>query len=341
MNLNNFKTIEKMSTSYTSKDIVDYCINYEFSKNSIGLVREYLPTVKTLTHMHTLFSIDGDGIKLHAHNVDKDNEWKLQFFIDSLHRSLGGMELNCTFMACLNDGLPHSDIYTKFSTFGRHYKSNHIGLPDPLVCGKLTLSNALPDLLKDDIPFKNKKDSLVFRGSDTSKHRGDGLNQRISFCHTHRESSLIDAKITLYAHFNAHMLNAVGVDKDSITSYRSPSHEQLQHKFIIYMNGNTVSGDRMMWQMASNSILVQVKPRESENDYIWYHSFLNNLGILPTFNEESFIEEFEKFKSNTDLDQLNKAQQYFANQICDFSFQKSYIRESFSRYEKLYHGDLS
>ena len=328
--------IEKMSTSYTSKDIVDYCIDYEFSKNSIPLVKDYLPTVKDLVHMHCLFSISKEGLRLHSHNVDPNNEWKLRFFIDSLQKSLGGLDLNCHFIACLNDGLGASDIYSKFSTFGRHHKSNHIGLPDPLVCGKLTLSNALPDLIKDDIPFKDKKDSLVFRGSDTSKHRGDGLNQRISFCHTYQGSSLIDAKITLYAHFNSHMLKAVGVNKDAITCYRTPSSEQLQHKFIVYMNGNTVSGDRMMWQMASNSILVQVRPRENEDDYIWYHSFLNHLGILPTFNEETFIEEFEEFESSADLEAINESQQYFANKICDFSFQQAYIREAFVRYNELY-----
>ena len=248
------------------------------------------------------------------------------------------LDLDCRFVACINDGVPLTDKYTKFSTFGRHYSSNHIGLPDPLVCGSLTFGQKIRDYITQDIPFKNKKDGMIFRGSDTSKQRENLLNQRMMFCLDNKNSNFIDAKITLFAHYTDKMLENHKINKSEIYAERTSPKEQLEYKYMAYINGNTVSGDRMMWQMASNSLLVQVEPKDNEDDYIWYHSFLNSLDILPTFPEETFFEDFTEFELKHDVEEIIKRQQHFASIILDAGFQMLYTKEALEKYNELYNA---
>jgi len=334
------KTKEKMSISYTSKDAVDFCLENEFKNNSIKFNKTFLEKHDNLKELELLIQIKGCEVEIINNICSEGNEWKFQMFVNFINLVLKTykLDLDCKFIACINDGVLLTDKYTKFSTFGRHYSSNHIGLPDPLVCGVLTFGQKIREYLSDDIPFSEKKDSMIFRGSDTSKQRENLLNQRLDFCLKHQESDYIDSKITFFAHYSDDMLLSHNIDKDKITSERTSSKKQLEHKYIIYINGNTVSGDRMMWQMASNSLLVQVKPKEEENDYIWYHSFLNELDILPTFEEESFLEDFEKFKKENDVEEIIKKQQYFASIILDSGFQMLYTKEALEKYNELYNA---
>ena len=329
-----------MSISYTSEDAVDFCIEKEFDKNSIKFVKNYLDSHKYLGDLELLIEVQGNEINVIDNRCSEGNEWKLQMFVNFLNLTIKtyNLNLNCKFIACINDGVQLTDKYTKFSTFGRHYSSNHIGLPDPLVCGVLTFSQKIKEYLVDDIPFSEKKDGIIFRGSDTSKQRDNLLNQRLMFCMDHQDSDYIDAKITFYAHYSDEMLIDHGIEKSKITAERTTPKDQLAYKYIAYINGNTVSGDRMMWQLASNSLLIQVKPKENENDYIWYHSFLNHLNILPTFNEDTFLEDFNKFKKEADIEDLIKKQQYFAAIILDSGFQMLYTKEALEKYNELYNA---
>lgn len=335
------KTKEKMFFSFTNKDIVDFCIQHEFANNTIRFNKSYLTSHNYLQDLEILIDINNKQCKIVKYRCDnKDNEWKLQAFWNLLLLVLDeyNIDLNCKFIVNLNDGVPVSDTYTKFSTFGRHYKSNHIGLPDPLVSGVLTFGDRLKDCIADDILFEKKIDKMIFRGSDTSKIRNNCLNQRLEFCLSHQDSDYIDSKITLYAHYSDDMLKAHNISKNKITAPRTSYKEQLEAKYIIYINGNTVSGDRMIWQMASNSLLVQVKPEDTENDYIWFHSFLNHLNILPTFNEKTFLTDFQLFKDNNDILTLIEQQKYFAKMVASVDFQKTYTKEALLNYNRIYNS---
>jgi hypothetical protein len=334
------KKKEKMYSSYTSKDVIDFCIKNEFNSNTVKFNKTFLETHTGVQDLELLIEITGKDIKVINYKCSQGNEWKLNSFLQLISNVINefNLDLNCRFIAGINDGILLSDKYTKFSTFGRHYLSNHIGMPDPLVSGQLTFAKKLEDYLKEDIPFNDKKDKMIFRGSDTSKCRDNCLNQRLMFCLDHQNSEYIDSKITLYAHYTDEMLKKHGINKLKITAPRTSPKQQLSHKYIIYINGNTVSGDRMIWQLASNSLLVQVKPREAENDYIWFHSFLNHLGILPTFTEESFLEDFNKFKKETNIEELIEKQKYFARIIANESFQKQYTKEALLKYNEIYNS---
>ena len=329
-----------MYSSYTSKEIIDFCIKSEFDLNTIKFNKSFLEAHKSVGDLELLIEINKEEIRVLDYKCSEGNEWKLNSFLQLILNVINefNLDLNCKFIASINDGISPSDKYTKISTFGRHHSSNHIGMPDPLVSGKLTFSKRLKDHLEGDIPFDSKKDKMIFRGSDTSKCRDNCLNQRLMFCLDHQDSEYIDSKITLYAHYDDEMLKKHNINKLKITAPRTSSEEQLKYKYIVYINGNTVSGDRMIWQLASNSLLVQVKPREVENDYIWFHSFLNHLGILPTFAEESFLEDFNKFKQEANIEQLIEKQKYFAKIITNETFQKEYTKEALLKYNEIYNS---
>jgi len=345
------KTTGKMSTLYTSEDAVDYCIESEFKNNTIEFNKSFLEKHEKANPLELVFEINtedpytnenGDVSSIRVIDAlgDKGNEWKLQSFYGLIQSVIDTykIKLNCRFVACLNDGLPITDKYTKFSTFGRHKSSNHIGMPDPLVCGVLTFGYKIRTYLNDDIPFSEKKDGIIFRGSDTSKQRENLLNQRLTFCINNKDCNYIDSKITFFAHYSDDMLRSHNINKNEIYSEYTTSEDQLKYKYIAYINGNTVSGDRMMWQLASNSLLIQVKPKENEDDYIWYHSFLNSLGILPTFPEESFLDDFKEFEKREDIEALIKKQQYFASIILDRGFQMLYTKEALVKYNEIYNA---
>lgn len=332
-----------MSISYTSKEAVDFCLDNEFKNNKIKFNKSYLDKHKHIGELEMLIEIVGDELTILDNKCTEGNEWKFQMFINFIDLVIKTykLNLNCKFIVCINDGVQITDKYTKFSTFGRHHLSNHIGLPDPLVSGVLTFGQKIREYLADDIEFSEKKEGIIFRGSDTSKQRDNMLNQRLMFCLDHQDSNYVDAKLTFYAHYSDEMLESHGIQKDKITSGRTSAADQLKYKYIAYINGNTVSGDRMMWQLASNSLLIQVKPKENENDYIWYHSFLNNLGIMPTFEEGTFLEDFKKFESENDIEDLIKKQQYFASIILDSGFQMLYTKEALEKYNELYNDNQS
>jgi hypothetical protein len=329
-----------MSISYTSKEAVDVCLENEFKKNTIQFNKSYLNNHGNIGELEMLIEIVGKDINIIDNKCTEGNEWKFQMFVNFLNLvvSTYNMDLNCKFIVCINDGVQLTDKYTKFSTFGRHKSSNHIGLPDPLVSGVLTFNQKIREHLDEDIDFSQKKDGIIFRGSDTSKQRDNLLNQRLMFCIDHKDSDYIDSKITFYAHYSDDMLKNHGIKKEDITSDRTSSGDQLKYKYIAYINGNTVSGDRMMWQLASNSLLIQVKPKENEDDYIWYHSLLNSLDILPTFEEETFLEDFKEFEKKEYIEGLIKKQQYFASIILDSGFQMLYTKEALEKYNQIYNA---
>ena len=321
--------------NYTSKDVIDYCLEQEFKKNNIKYAKNLIDTIG-LRDLEVLIEVKNKSIKILQAKISQGNEWRAEFAVNLLKYILDreNLDLNCKFIINFNDGVPLEEKFTRFC-WSRHRDSFHICIPDS-GCYQLIFLNKIGAILLKDIPFENKINSAIFRGSDTGKIRDNLLNQRMEFCIQNKDNSTINAKITGFARFNKENLLQYGVNLSDISSNIASSEEQLKYKYIIYIHGNTVSWERLIWTLASNSIIIQPRPNDKEDDYAWYQSFLNKKLIVPTFPQNHFGECFLKYqKLGKDLE-IKENQKYFSSIILRPEVQIEYYKQVLEKYNILY-----
>lgn len=324
-----------MSTLSTN-NIINHCLDEEFSYNSIKNVRHNIYT----DNLEAVVELSKNGCRYISGKFDQPNQWKLEwilFFINSVilkHK----LNINCVAVINFNDGIQPNQFYTRLA-WHRHKDSPHVCIPDPLTCGHLIMNNKIREYRSNDIPVEKKEMKAIFRGSDTGKIRNNLKNQRIEVCHSLKDSKLIDAKITSWLHFNPDLLKEHGMNIKTLeTLSRSSSQEQLKYKYLLYMHGNSVSPDRIMWHLDSNSIVIQPKPRTLEMDYTWACSYIYDHKLIPILEEQLLEVELEELDKNGDLFSINKRQQEFAKIVLDIKTQEQYLANVLTRYNSIYNS---
>lgn len=326
---------------FTNKNIIDTCIEEEFRHHSINYVRH----LKDKIYLHDneiLAKIDNEGIHIVKSKVDEANQWRLQSTIHLLISTIIEHDLKLNFYVVINlsDGCPYHEQYTRLSTVGRHKDSNHIGIPDSLSWSYLQ-KNTLKTTLKDhDIHFSEKRNKIVFRGADTGKLRTSFTNQRIDFCKKYHNDDVIDSKITQFVGYNNGLLQECGVDQNDIQGQQIPISEQLLYKYILYIYGNSVSTDRMLWNLACNSLLIELEPLPEEHDYIWYHGFLIQNNILVTIPEINFKETLIDYITNKreSLLDTNNKQKELGKILLQPDIYKEYTKNVLTKYNQIYNN---
>ena len=326
-----------MSTLFTNKKIIEYSIQEEFLRNNIKYARHVIKDSQ-IYDLEVLFEINGKNIQIHKHKVDEANAWRLQNTFDLIFKSIEKFNLDLNFFAIinLNDGCGDEKI-SRITTVGRHKDSNHIGIPDSL-SWKIVNNGGYELFLKEDIPFENKLDKIVFRGSDTGKPENNLSNQRLNFCNKYSNSELIDAKITQIVGQKESLMNELGFSLENIKGQPLSSSEQLKNKYLLYIYGNSVSTDRLIWNLASNSFVIQLEPKNENYDYIWYNKFIIENEILPSIKEENFIENFQNFIDQNDIFHINKKQKEFASLFFDKDIYLEYTKEVLIKYNQIFNS---
>lgn len=119
--------------------------------------------------------------------------------------------------------------------------------------------------IDDPIPFENKMDMLIGRGSVTQPHRIDFMNK----------------------YFGTPMLDLGQVNKtEGNPAWLKPKisiYEHLKYKFILSLEGNDVATN-LKWIMSSNSIAVMPKPR--------YETWFMEGRLRPNFHYIQIREDF-------------------------------------------------
>jgi hypothetical protein len=326
-----------MSISYTSKDLIDFSLKEEFRNNNIKFSRRIRQDIR-LGDLEVLVRCTGNKIQIINAHISKGNEWKAEFAVQFLNYVItkNNLNLNCDIVLNVDDGINRDQKQLSRLTWQKHKDSPHICVPDALVVQNLIINNHIGQILSKDIPFENKIDKAIFRGSDTGKLRDNTLCQRVEFCANNISNPNIDAKITMFVHFNKESLKDCGIDYDAITCSRTSTDEQLKYKYIIYINGNSTSPDRLVWNLASNSIIVGVTPNNKEHDYQWFSSFMEKENILPFFPEKHWTEYFEKYKKSADIVTMKEKQKYFANMVLNLDIQVEYYKRVLERYNSIF-----
>jgi hypothetical protein len=324
-----------MSISFTSSSIIEYCIDEEFKNNSIRYLR-HLGQKAPLHDLEALIEIDDDKLYVINHTMPEKDKWRFDNTLNLILTAIKkfSLQLNCRFILNLNDGCPADEKFTRISTFGRHIDSNHISITDP-ASWSLVSSNKILDTLREDIEFDFKQNKIVFRGSDTGKLRNNFLNQRISFCNSHIGSSLIDSKITFFAGHNTELLDECGIDKQNISSGNMSSSEQLKYKYLLYMHGNSVSPERLLWILSSNSLLLEVAPKKEEDDIVWFYKFLTDNNYIPRLSEDNFLKDFNEL-SQKDIVSINEKQKNISKHLLNPNLHIEYTKNLLLKYQEIY-----
>jgi len=324
-----------MSTSYTSKELIDFCLEKNFEHNCIRHLRcrENWP----LRDLEFALEIKGQTMKIIGASNSQDKlrvgfVWGLFTEVIKKHN----LNLDCKIIISAGDGVAPDEKYTRLC-FSAAPDSNHIQIPDPHIFRYINN----PEIV-DTLSFKNKQDKLIFVGSDTGAINDNLTNQRIDFCHAPDLHPRIYAKVTNFVHFNKEMLGNRGIDMDLIGSHYCSIQEQLKYKYILNIDGNTNSFDRIPWAMNSNSLLIHLQSSLC-NQVSWYHPFILKERILPTLCKDSIIQHFNNFDElamyfEFSAAELIEKQKNFAGLILDVENQMEYLKRVLEKYNGLYNS---
>ena len=144
----------------------------------------------------------------------------------------------------------------------------------------------------DTLPFKKKINKIVFIGSthgmNTVEH-----NERVQLCKFAKDKSWIDSYISTIVNIpQKYAPQLADYMHDMMSQY-----EQYTYRHIASVDGNTACWDRVVWVMASNSVLWKM---DSE-DQCWYYPFLKPWVHYIPFNLENLTETWERVKDDTEM----------------------------------------
>lgn len=307
-----------MSILFTNKELIEYCIKVNFSNNSIKHLK-YINNFPIISN-ESVIHIKDKTINVIQQNPNQD-KIRFNYIVKILKYAVSKLDdLDCKIILNICDGVRSSEKYTRLC-FSCETYSNHIAIPDPHIFQYFNFT--------DNNSYENKIDKVLFIGSDTGSLGEDLLNERIRFCKEVEPYEDIIAKISNFVHFNNDMLNDLGVDKTKIESSFMPIDDQLKYKFILNINGNTSSWDRIPWGMYSNSYLLHLKSDFNEKN--WYHPFIEKNNALESVTKEQLVNK--KIKYNHDRKNNQKS---IAKLILQEKTQLEYFTKTLFEYNRIY-----
>lgn len=302
-------------------ELVKYCVKNEFSKNRIAISKDLKNS--EIFDNEIYFEIKNCKIKI-IKSAPYVHDARLNFFINFTESVLSHYALDfVNFEAIVNfhdtRSFPKGINESRLS-FARDRSSPHICIPDCHIQHTIGLCNSLKNI---DTPIENKIDMAIFAGADTGAIHNDSI-QRINICKRYKNSKLVKSKITKFIDFP--------IDKEIYSSHIS-IEEQLKYKFILNINGNTTSWERLIWAMKSNSICVFVKPPWYQDDVSWYYHFFDVISpycFVDEFSLDSFV---ECFKDKLDfLKNLKNTQKNIASILDNIDIHALYYAEALNQY---------
>ena len=163
-----------------------------------------------------------------------------------------------------------------------------------------------------DIPFEDKKDTVVWRGSTTGKrhkianrydlveryYNYDKHKIDIAFC----ENKVINNNETVGITRNIY-------EKEELKKYVKPAMniiEQLKYRFLISVEGNELASG-LKWMLYSNSVVLMARPRN--------FSWIMENKLLPNYHYILLKDNFTDLEEKKDwcLNNLNLCKQISQN----------------------------
>tara|TARA_R100000008_G_scaffold2672_1_gene2069 strand:+ start:393 stop:1265 length:873 start_codon:yes stop_codon:yes gene_type:complete len=195
-------------------------------------------------------------------NPEKTNdgtEIRFSYIFPFIKQALLNLELNdFKFAISMNDFSEETNDHNlPFLSFCKTSESNHILIPNVDF-----FTGLIYKCIKEssfDIFYRTKSDSSIFAGSDTG-----GLN-RIKYCN----AILNDNNNFGVINFVQNKTEDISIKYPNFEQFsgRLTIAEQLKHKIVVNIDGNTLCWSRLYWQMNSNSIPVYINKTNRYKQY--------------------------------------------------------------------------
>jgi len=306
--------------------LISESLDFAFSNSDVKKL-SYFKDPK-LSEGHVLLEIKDDQIfVLNSHKSIDD--LRLKAFGSFLLNIINGLNINCRFI--LNTRDENSSMgFSTFQFSKKENNSNHITVLDPHYI--LRYINYKPN---DQKQFKDKKNKIVFRGTDTGCYPNPFKNERIQLSKEAFEKPWADIKISNFLFYDKESLNNFKIEQDQIKGDFLDFSQQSENKFIADIYGHTVAWDRNIWAMGLNSILLKLHLFEKDKIHLWYSKFLDDYDIVPNL----FFKDLENFITLTPENKLLKIlekQLNFSTIINNRSTHEEYMQKVLIKYNEIY-----
>ena len=307
------------------QNLINANSNFQIKKNLISNT-ELLPQEFHLKISKFNISI----IRSHKNQDDL----RIKFFLTFLKNSLISYKLenlDCEFIVNTSEGIENENLEVKRFSYVAKEGLDHILIPD---CHNFITHQKISSLDSLDIPFGEKQNSAIFIGSDTGNLK-NGYSLRSFFCDKNRNEKNIFSKL---------IGNIRPEIKDSIQNFKEIEaqplsiKDQLKHKIVISIDGNSTSWERPLWAMASNSLCVKVEPFSEYRYKSWHDSMVSFLPVVPCVSAVNF----KHFMNNNFEDDfwknLKANQKIISLFISDLKNQYLYLSSLLNEYNRQYNS---
>lgn len=125
--------------------------------------------------------------------------------------------------------------------------------------------------VKDEVPFQDKVSKIVFRGVSTGTPVPT-QNPRINLCQwgNKQAADITDFGISGIVQMDPDVVRSQVEGLDALMRPPMSQPDHYKYKYILSMDGNTASWDRMLWVAASKSMLMKYTSRQM----LWYYPLI-------------------------------------------------------------------
>ena len=241
------------------------------------------------------------GYSMKYYNYEShDNAPRMHYYCDYLLKNvLPNVDAECNLSGFypieLHDAITYLDNgkdYDNVFTFAKNNRDKYATLiPDPFMIGNY--GGRLN--IKDPLSWEQKIDKIAFFGVTTG-NRNPTKNKRLQLSHWSTQNrDISDFYITGVAQMKPD--DIVKSYSDKVTAmFCNPvkQEEQYKYKYLLSVDGNTCSYDRLCWIMKSNSLLFKYP----SNDVLWYYPLILENTHFVEAKEESFHKKLTFYQNN-------------------------------------------
>jgi len=166
---------------------------------------------------------------------------------------------------------------------------------------------------KDNLDFQTKENKAIFIGW-MSGNENFKYNERLQLCNVYINNNNVKCYINNDYAFDKiqELLESLEILYPNCKHFLSNGlsiETQRHYKYIINVDGNTCSWDRIPWILNSNSLCLKKK----SNNVCWYYDFMLKNEHYVEFDDDS---EIEHIINATSIDDCNRIISN-ANQFCE------------------------
>jgi hypothetical protein len=167
---------------------------------------------------------------------------------------------------------------------------------------------------KDNMSFESKLNKAIFVGSSTGSVN-PRVNERLNLCDNFKNNNNIKCYISNFCQINMSDIHYEYPNYRLFSSLHIPISKQLEYKYIINVDGNTCTLDRIPWIFNSNSLCLKKKSTHK----CWYYDFMNKNEHFVEFDNDDEIEKIINTISLNDCKRIIKN----ANEFCNNYLKKN------------------